>query len=107
MGVDENRVLDVGERHRLIASGNINFPKTARMASPELLKWLDPIMLDFLVRFEEYLGLGQIATFCADMGILAGNKPVLYEWQGDFTSPLEYYLGIPGQRRVRPTQPHN
>lgn len=100
MGVGEDRVLGRGKRLRLIASGNVNFPKHGRLPNAELLSRLDPQMLALLAGIEERTGR-PFATFCVDMGLTADSEPVFYEFQVPFVSPLQFRLGIPNQAAAK------
>jgi len=98
----QNRVPSDGELVELVGSGNLTYPKWARLPCPEKLEHLDSVLTQFLADYERLVLGKPLAVFCADIGLTSDNGVVFYEFQLPFVSPYFYRLeGVPNRKAAR------
>lgn len=98
----QNRVPADGELVELVGSGNLTYPKWARLPCAEKLAHLDSVLTKFLADYERLVLGNPLAVFCADIGLTSDGGVVFYEFQLPFVSPYFYSIkGIPNRKATR------
>jgi len=91
-----------GEVVELVGSGNLTYPKWARIPNAEKLDRLDSVLTRFLADYERYVLRNSLAVFCADIGLTSHGDVVFYEFQLPFVSPYFYNLdGVSNRKATR------